>query len=279
MNDDSCLIVVNTLAGNYKSLDVEKLKRKFLLSYKNIDVRYIREGRFALDNAVGYSAVAVCGGDGTLNSILNANIRDAYVYYVPCGTLNEVYDGGKRKTRITAVGSADEKLFSYVLATGSFTPLGYRVNTAAKQRFKSLAYLLRVIKEYKVYSIHAKVTVDGTENRDDYTLLMAINSPRCFGFRFNRMYEDGKLCLLTIRSPGKDNLINRIRMFFPFFRAFFIGFDKPYRSKNMTFTKFDTLRIETDSSIEYCADGERSVLPKTFNVSIKNLQSPITIVV
>lgn len=275
---DNCLIVINTLAGNYKSLDIEKLKRKLLLSYSDITVKYIpRDG--VLANAVGYSAVAVCGGDGTLNSLINWDTSTLNkLYYVPCGTLNEVYDGGKRDTRISSVGSANEKLFSYVLATGTFTPLGYVVDNASKQRFKVLAYLSRVLKEYKVCSIKAKITADGKTRDGDYTLIMAINSTRCFGFRFNKMHEDGKLCLLTIRSPGKDNLINRIKIFFPFFRAFFIGFKKPYSSENMCFMPFDELHIETESPTVFCADGEKAIQPASFDVKIKKLKNPITIV-
>lgn len=271
------MIVVNTLAGNAESVDIERLKRKFLLSYPEITVKYLpRDG--VIKNAVGYSAVAVCGGDGTLNGMLNADIDSDALFYVPCGTLNEVYDGGRGKRRISTVGSADEKLFSYVLAAGTFTPLGYKVDQTQKKKIKRLAYILRVVREYKVADIGARLTVDGKENEGNYTLIMAINSERCFGFRFNKMHTDGKLCLLTIRSPGKDNLINRIKIFFPFFRAFFIGFRRPYSSKVMEFAPFETLHIDTDSTVTFCADGERAVQPPSFDVKTKKLKRPITII-
>lgn len=100
-----------------------------------------------------------------------------------------------------------------------------------------LAYLLRVVREYKVWNIGARVTADGDVYTGNYTLIMAIDSMRCFGFRFNRLYEpdDGKVHLLLVRSPGKDNFVNRVRIFFPLFRAFFIGFGKEKHGKDITF--------------------------------------------
>ena len=276
--NNKCLIVVNKLSGGFKGLDVQALKDKFGASYKETVVRYIPDDLEAM-NVMGFDGVAVCGGDGTLHHVINANIPSpTTLYYVPCGTLNEVYHFNKKgESTLKKVGSVGDALFSYVLATGTFTPLGYSVDVSKKQKFKAFAYLFNVLKEYKVKDVKAVISVDGKIKSGSFTLIMLINSPRCFGFNFNKIYGDGKMHLLLIKSPGADSLLNRIKIFFPFFRAFFVGFKKPCESKNITFTPFDKVEVDLDESVKFCADGESYTPNKRFTVSVKSLNNPILI--
>ncbi len=270
-----CLIIINTLSGNSKNVDVERIKEKLSKEYLNFKVASIPE-----DKNIAYSdyvAVAVCGGDGTLNRIINTNVSPfTSLYYVPCGTLNEVY-GAQKESTLSLVGSAGNLLFSYVCATGTFTPLGYAVDVNAKKKIKALAYVLKIIREYKVWNVKAKINLDGKKMDGNYTLLMLLHSPRCFGFHFNKYYKKGEMCLLTIKSPGKDNLINRARIFFPFFRAFFIGFRKPYKSKNMLFTPFKHIDLTLSYPTPFCVDGEEYKIKDTVDVSVTKLKNPIKI--
>lgn len=272
-----CLILINKLSGNSESINVESLKEKLSNLYQKFEVKYIPEDLETLKMAE-YGGVAVCGGDGTLNHIINTSLPDfTSLYYIPCGTLNEVYNSQKESV-LNLVGHAGDVLFSYVCATGTFTPLGYAVNIKSKKRFKALAYIASVIKEYKVNDIWARLKVDGDVYDGEYTLIMLLNSPRCFGFRFNRLYHKGEMCLLTIKSPGKNNLLNKIRIFFPFFRAFFIGFNKPYKSKNMLFTPFKEVDLELLSPTTFCVDGEKYEIGKTIGINITKLKNPINII-
>lgn len=271
-----CLIVVNKLSGNAETLNLESLKERLSSRYQKFEVKYIPED---LENIrmAEYEGVAVCGGDGTLNHILNTPLPSyTSLYYVPCGTLNEVYHSQKESV-LRVVGHAGDILFSYVCATGTFTPLGYAVETKSKKRFKALAYVSKVVREYKVNDVWARLKVDGKVYDGEYTLIMLINSPRCFGFNFNKMYNKGEMCLLTIKSPGKDNLLNRARIFFPFFRAFFMGFKKPYESKNLLFTPFKKVDLELLSPTPFCVDGERYEINKRVDVNITRLKNPINI--
>ena len=277
--ENKCLIVVNKLSGGFKGLDVQALKARLDSSYKETVIKYIPDDLEAL-NASGFDGVAVCGGDGTLHHVINANIPSpTTLYYVPCGTLNEVYHFNKKGDgTLKKVGSVGDNLFSYVLATGTFTPLGYSVEVSKKQKLKALAYVINVIKEYKVNNVKALLNVDGKIKSGNYTLIMLINSPRCFGFKFNKMYGDGKMHLLLINSPGKDTLWNRVKIFFPFFRAFFIGFKKPCENKHLTFIPFDKVDIDLDERVVFCADGEELELKNNqISILVKNLNNPIKI--
>ena len=271
-----CLIVVNKLSGNAETLNLENLKERLSARHQKFEVKYIPEDLEHFELA-DYNAVAVCGGDGTLNHFINTPVPSfTSLYYVPCGTLNEVYNAQKESV-LNLVGHAGDVLFSYVFATGTFTPLGYAVNNKSKKRFKALAYVSKVLKEYKVNNVWAKINADGKIIDGEFTLIMLINSPRCFGFNFNKTYKKGEMCLLTIKSPGKDNLLNRIRIFFPFFRAFFIGFKKPYESKNVLFTPIKRADLELLSPTLFCVDGEKYEIDKTIEINLTQLKNPIRI--
>ena len=272
-----CLIVINNLSGNSSKIDIDALKNKLAVSYNSFDVKYIPEDLGVMGGSE-YAGVAVCGGDGTLNHIINTTLPlNTALYYIPCGTLNEVY-GAQKESTLTLVGHAGEILFSYVCATGTFTPLGYAVDTKSKKKFKALAYISKVLREYKVYNINAKLNLDGKKIEGNYTLLMLLNSPRCFGFKFNRLYHKGEMCLLAIKSPGKNNFINKVKIFFPFFRSFFVGFSKPYESKNILFTPFNHLDLELQSPTPFCVDGEKYDIDKTIDINITKLKNPIKII-
>ncbi len=272
-----CLIVINKLSGNADQVNIGELKEKLSHTYSNFEVKYIPEDVEQLD-VTTFHGVAVCGGDGTLNHIINENVPlSTSLYYVPCGTLNEVYSAQKEST-LTLVGHAGDLLFSYVCASGTFTPLGYSTSISAKKRFKALAYVSKVLKEYKVENIKARFNVDGKAFEGQYTLIMLINSPRCFGFNFNKAYSKGEMCLLTIKSPGRNTLVNKIKIFFPFFRTFFIGFKKRYESKSVLFTPLKHVDLELTSPTVFCLDGEKYEISKSVGISITKLKNPIKII-
>ena len=220
----TCLVVINRMSGRSQKADREKLLARFRTAYA-VTVKEISSPEDDWD-AAGFDLVVACGGDGTFNRALNrcADAGADLIYY-GFGTFNECAKakgaerGSREFIRLGEYASAGGSFFGYVVATGSFTPLGYVVPAEKKRKMGVLAYLLRVVKEYRVWNVPARVTADGKVFSGTYTLIMAIDSARCFGFRFNRLYspDDGKVHLLLMKSPGKDNLLNRARIFFPLF--------------------------------------------------------------
>ena len=257
-----CLIVINRLSGRASRIDKDKLLAKFGVAY-DVTVREISD-KTEQWSPDGYDLVVACGGDGTFNRALNRCAEaDVTLIYYGFATFNHSAQakgtrGSREFIRLYEYAAANGRFFGYVAATGSFTPLGYVVDVEAKQKIGVLAYLLRVVREYKVWNVGARVTADGDEYSGVYTLIMAIDSMRCFGFRFNRLYQpdDGKVHLLLIKSPGKDNLVNRAKIFFPLFRAFFIGFGKEKTGKNLVFRAVQNLDIELDSPTVFDVDGD-----------------------
>ncbi len=263
-----CLLIINAMSGNSQNVianDEIKLALKKL--YNDITC-VVLDADNDVDIAtaiVGYDALAICGGDGTFNSALNA-IRnvDIDLIYIPCGTLNDTAHTMKKlnqnssnKVQSMDIGSFNNRLFSYVAATGSFTPIGYIGKTHTKQLLKRVAYYLYAIKEYKLYTLNARINIDGSRYDGTYTLIMAVNSNYVFGFPFNRLYEpnSGIGHILLIDRP--TGIFSYITMFFRFFRAFFVGFDKQKLTGKVKFIPCKKCTIQMENSPPYCVDGEK----------------------
>lgn len=270
-----CKLIVNKLSGNAKKVacidDIEMLLTE---KYGQVDKVFIdpEHDIKMIDEIDGYDALAVCGGDGTLNSAINAVEGTGLdLVYVPCGTLNDAAKSlrlakelprSDRRIRRVDMGQVKDTMFAYVLAGGTFTAIGYKTKIQTKKQFKIFAYLAMVLKTYKVHRIKAKITLGERVLEDEYTLIMAINCSRCFGFKFNKKFShnDGRGQLLLIKSPRHNGFLGKIEIFFPFFRAFFMGFKKEKDGKKLKFLDFTSASIELENETDFTVDGEKLVL-------------------
>ena len=273
-----CLLAINRDSGqSIEDWDAERLRAFLHTDYDIVDtVKFGAQSTFNLrDKASGYDAVAVAGGDGTLNHALNA-LKDTKIklIYVPSGTLNDAaVSRGKKTNGIIEfenqnIGKIGDKLFSYVAAAGSFTSIGYLAKKKSKKLFKRLTYFALALREYRVHRIQAKLVVDKKMYSDTYTLVMAVKSKNVFGFPFNRANDPKSqdLHLLLIKAPARKGFLGALQMFFPFFRAFFIGFSKPYSSGKILFMPFRQATIELAEPTTFTVDGERIDVPKRVSV-------------
>lgn len=263
-----CKVIVNKDSGNSHKVNIEALKNHFNCP---IDIQYI--GCNDVWSAEGYDTVIVCGGDGTLNNAIDKCINKQ-LFYLPCGTLNE----GAKKGDIYAIGRVNELAFHYVCATGSFTQIGYKANNKSKRTFKALAYMPEVFNCYHCHNISATLEVDGKKHQGNYTLLMVIRSKRCFGFNFNRQFDKHpSLYMLAVKSCGKDNLINKIRLFFPLFRIFFCGIGKPTQNKKWMLLPFTRATVALNQQYDFCFDGEKRLLENKLCFYEQQLDKPIVV--
>jgi diacylglycerol kinase family enzyme len=222
-------------------------------------------------------ALGVAGGDGTLHNFLNrVKGSDLPLYYFPTGTLNEKARVGER---CPLVGQINEDYFIYVVAAGSFTPIGYTAEVGVKRKVKVLAYLWQSLKEYRVHRIPATISVDGTQYVGTYTLIMVLHSPRCFLFRFNKMYspESESVHVLLISAPPKDNLWGRVRIFAPLFRAFFIGFRHEREGRRLVFRQGKTAVVKLPRETVCNIDGERRCLSGTYRLTATHPRPAVTV--
>lgn len=284
-----CLIVINSLCGRSSRVDEDRLVARFGGVYEPTVLRITDESdEWAAD---GFDLVVAAGGDGTFShALVNCTAAGVPLIYYGAGTFNECAKskGAHNRKRKDAeaefvpmkkLATLSGRPFGYVAAAGSFTPLGYTSSPARKKRLGILAYILNILREYKVYDIPASVTADGAQYSGRYTLIMAIDSERCFGFRFNRLYrpDDKAVHLLLIKSPGKNSLVNKIRIFFPLFRAFFIGFGKEKECGALVFRRAENLSVTLSGDVMFNIDGDAAPLSGTFDIAVDMPQNDVYI--
>lgn len=270
-----CLVIINKQSGRAKNIKKEEIERYIGSNYA-LDFDYLeRETNY--DN---YETVAVCGGDGTLSTILNQlQNKKINLLYFPFGTVND-----RARTDVTKnnaiIGSFNEKTFSYVAACGTFTAIGYITDIRKKKRYRMLAYLFEAIKEFKIQRITAEIKCDGKLYNGTYTLIMLIKSKCCFYFPFNKLYDKNSLTahLLLIKSPNRLGLIGYIQLFIRFFKVFFLGMRRIIEDKNITFIPFEKLDITLNEQCDFCIDGERYTSEKHISVGLKRTEAILEIV-
>ena len=268
----NCQVIINTQSGRADRLDVKKILERHTNFDDQITVSYLRNVEDWTDNC---HKVIVCGGDGTLYSALNkyAIKPDTHLVYVACGTLNE---NACFKKNLTDVGLVNDKLvFSYVMATGVFTSIGYDCTTEDKQKHKKLAYWKKALLSYEITPQDICVVPPHWTWHKPTALMMLLRSDRCFGFRFNKMYKDNTtyILLVSAKGPLKTTTLPKL------FRCFFMGFDKPYFTEDIVFAPIDSATLNVPSNTEFCIDGEKVSFGNntTVKISSKHLYNAVTI--
>ena len=89
--------------------------------------------------------------------------------------------------------------------------------------------------------------------------------------------DDGKVHLLLVKSPGRDNLLNRARIFFPLFRAFFLGFGKETERGSVVFRSVKDLDITLSSPAVFDVDGDSETFDGTLRVRVTKPESKVYI--
>lgn len=269
-----CLVVVNKMAGNCNKLNLAKIINMYTCATDQVKVNYVTDDKTQW-TADGYEKIIACGGDGTLYNainICNNTTTVKHLLYCACGTFNETYHTKQQESNTFTYGKTAEKCFCYVSASGSFCEIGYKTNTKSKQKYKKLAYFKNILQAYKAHNIPITANINGKQLNKNATLVMVIKSNRCFGFNFNKMHKDNpdKLFLLIIDGYKKDNFASRIKMFFPFFRVFFMGLKKPKDTKRIFFDCADSFTINYHNQTDIAIDGEKITLSGQTLYSLQN---------
>ena len=239
--------------------------------YPIIPSRGLTSGNILKECTGDFDVLLVCGGDGTLNYVVNdmqAMGIQKPVCYIPCGTTNdfgrsiEENMSADQICRCAAMGKIKEldianfngRYFNYVAAFGAFTKSSYSTPQNVKNVLGYSAYVLNSIGTFPDsigYRKHVKLTHDGITEEGNYMYGGISNSLTIGGIRFpfadNPALDDGLLEVVLVRSP--DNPAD--------FAAIIGNLATGYVDQNMIRCfQAKQITVECDDPLEWTIDGE-----------------------
>jgi len=231
-----------------------------------------------------------CGGDGTLNEVINAVMRlekKPDISFIPFGTMNDFARTLKMSTRkfffskkfkeskrvLCDIGEFNNMYFNYVAAFGAFTPVPYVTTQKAKRILGKLAYFAVAFRYiFKIKTVKMEIEANGQKIEDDF-IFGSVSNSRYIGSidwfkRGDVKLDDGKFEMMFIRKP--KNALEFIDM------AIALTF-KIYSRKYFSYFQASEVIIRADRNIVWTLDGEYGKRSKEMN--IRNLQKRVTYVV
>jgi len=292
---NNILIIVNPNAGKGKvQKRIHKIASNFSKQDYLVDIMYtkinysaasiIRDYKGKLDLVIG------CGGDGTLNDLINAVMKldqKPDISFIPLGTMNDfantiglyrfkfwLPNNMKNAEEIKVdIGLFNERYFNYVAAFGAFTMVPYVTRQSLKKVFGKAAYFIvaaKYLKKIKSYDL--EVDVDGKITKGRYIYGSISNSKSIAGFQWFRKRQidlsDGKYEVILVKKPKKKIGIIGIALNILF---------KRYNSKNFIYLQGSHITITPKTHLNWTLDGEYG--GRKGNVEIKNNKEALTMVI
>jgi YegS/Rv2252/BmrU family lipid kinase len=215
-----------------------------------------------------YSYILIAGGDGTVDSVVNAmknkNINIP-IGILPVGTANDfgkfinmpndIQEACKQildsKPVAVDVGKINDKYFINVASSGLFTDVSQKTDVNLKNTIGKLAYYLKGIEELpnfrklKIKLLSKECNYDG-----EMYLLLVFNGKTAGNFNLATEAEitDGKLDVIIFKAI---QIIELLPLFIKLLKGEHLDSDK------VVYFKTDNLYIESSEDIVTDIDGER----------------------
>lgn len=240
--------------------------------------------RIAQEQAPGHDIVICCGGDGTLNEVLDG-IKDLcpmpLLGYIPGGTTCDFASSLKipKSNMIAAtkrivspegsfacdMGLLNGRAFVYVAAFGAFTNVAYSTPQKQKNLLGYFAYLLEGVQQLpKLESNHVHIVCDGQEEEDDYLLGMITNSTSVGGFSFPESQEiqmdDGEYEVILVKQP--QNLSDLGELSSAILRG-------NYQSHLLTILRGAHMELRFENEVDWTLDGEFGGTHREVSIEIR----------
>ena len=238
-----------------------------------------------LDDIEGYKYILVAGGDGTVDSVVNAMKRknvDLPIGILPLGTANDfgkflgipnkVEDALERILKFNPkpidLGKVNDKSFVNVASTGLLTDVSQKTDVNLKNTIGKLAYYLKGLEEIPNFrKLKVKITTDEMVYDDTMYLILVFNGQTAGNLRLATKAEvdDGYLDLIIIKAVQLYEIL-------PLFIKILKG--DHLDSKKVVYVKTKKIKIETDEGIVTDIDGEKG---PDFPLDIECIQGGINV--
>lgn len=274
---DSTKYIKDFLEENYKDLDYEVYNTTSVGDATNYVKKLCEE---KTDSLTFYA----CGGDGTLNEVVNGiyGTEDVYVSAYPCGSgndfikifgkenhfkdLNNIIKGTSKKIDVLKV---NDRLTVNMCNIGFDAAVAYNMI-----KFKKLplvngkgAYNLSLIYSLIFNMKHkCKVYMDDEQVFDGKVLLSAVGNGLCCGGGYYCLpyanIEDGLMDAVMVRKISRFTFIGMVGKYK---KGTYLE-DQKY-NKILKFKQCTSYSLEAEKDITYCLDGE-CFKEKKINISI-----------
>lgn len=215
----SALLLYNTSSGRGR-IGGHIADIRAIFAYAGIDItpRKIDFYGNPFEGAEDVELVVVCGGDGTINFVVNAMKQrglDPVLGVIPAGTANDFARaiGMKRgilkaakqiaygSVREVDCGKANDKYFVNILSFGVLTTTSQHTSNIAKHLIGKLAYLRTgMVDLLDLHHIPLTLRYNGEEIKVDAAMFLAFNGNSAGQFKLapQSNIEDGKLDILIL---------------------------------------------------------------------------------
>lgn len=289
------LLIINPVAGKMKSKNALFDIAQTLCNFDCVPTIHItkRAGeamQVAQREAGNYDVIACCGGDGTLNEVINGVIssgKEVDIGYIPAGTTNDFASSVgiptviKKAAELIAtgeghkidVGMCRDKYFSYIASFGAFTAASYGAPQAAKNVLGHFAYVLDGVTELaKIKPIDLKIEANGNSYRGEYCFGGITNSTSVAGIVKLKSdlvdMSDGLFEVVMVKMPKNIADINSI--------VSAITTSKFENCRMIDYFKTENIKITFPENMSMTLDGEEFKCGG--EVRIKNLKQKISII-
>lgn len=233
-----------------------------------------------------------CGGDGTLNEVVNGayGFKNVSVACYPAGSGNDFikYFGEKEDyLDIQKLKSGKEKYVDLLKLNDRFVinvfNLGFDANVAERMiKYKRLplvsgkgAYILGIIVSFfHKLTTEMTVTVDDNIIYEGNGVLTAVSNAICYGGGFycspKAKVDDGLLDVVAVKKVNRSKFLKFIK----YFKAG-THLDEPRLKDVIVYKQGKTVNIKTTKPVNYAIDGE---MGKSDNITISVIPNAIKFV-
>lgn len=245
---------------------------------------------FAMEMASEYDLIVCCGGDGTLNEVMDGLLNAGLsvpLGYVPAGSTNDFASSlglfsQPEKAALAIVNGEEKKMdvglfngerhFSYIASFGAFTAASYSAPQATKNALGHFAYILEGFKELSaLQNYHVRVETEERSFDDDYVFGAVSNSTSVAGLvkLDESMVDmtDGLFEVILVRKPRLPGDLSKI----------LLALNTGVFEGNDMFDYFKAPRVtfHMDSPAPWSLDGEFGEGSET--VIVENLHHALTL--
>lgn len=277
LNEKKALLIINPCAGrNNKRIGALEIVNKFSESDWNTDIRATRcQGdatTIVKECGENYDMILCCGGDGTLNEVVNGLMKinkKVPVGYIPSGSTNDLATtlgipvglvesskliaSGKKNTY--DLGRFNDKYFTYIASFGAATDISYNTPQKMKNLLGHSAYLIngfviRLIPMLKSFKpSRMRIEYDGGVIEDDFYFGSVSNATTIAGLMKldNVKLNDGYLELFLVRGLKRNSDALKILK---------KAMEKNYDGEQMLLLRTKNVKVFCEEQVPWTLDGE-----------------------